>query len=90
MVTVKKTLAAMTWCGLAILMATLYFKPRFDECTSYVKTLQKVTASSYSFWQGCQVEIIPGTWASWEEIPLRAPYLLESAGCVDDGGTRCA
>ncbi len=90
MIIIKKVLATMTWCGLAIIMATFYFKPRFDECVSYSRALRSAVPSSYSLWQGCQVEIAPGTWTAWEEVPARAPHLLESVGCTDASGTRCA
>jgi hypothetical protein len=79
----------MTWCSLVVLMGTLYLKPHFDECTSSVQALSGAAASSYSLWQGCRVEIAPGTWAAWNEIPLRAPHLLKSPGCTDEKGTLC-
>lgn len=90
MVTIKNVLASMTWCGLAVLMGTLYFKPRLDECAQHARVLPSSIDFSYSLWQGCQIEIAPGTWTSWEEVPSRAPHLLVPLGCAGKRGTRCA
>lgn len=89
METVKRTLALVTWGGIVVLIGALYLKPQLDECTSSVQALSGSASSSYSLWQGCRVEIAPGTWASWNEIPLRAPHLLKSSGCADEKRTLC-
>jgi len=87
--TVKRSLAMMTWCSLVVLIGILYVKPHVDECTSAAKALTDAPASFYSPWQGCRVEIAPGTWAAWSEVPIRAPHLLKSSGCADEKGTLC-
>jgi len=87
--TVKRALAMMTWCGIVVLIGTFYLKPHFDECTSLVRALSGPAVSSYSPWQGCRIEIAPGTWAPWNEIPIRAPHLLKAPECTDGKGTLC-
>jgi hypothetical protein len=89
METVRRILEVLTWCGLAILIGTLYVKPHIEECTSTVRALSDSANASYSLWQGCRVEIAPGTWVMWKELPNRAPHLLKSPGCTEEQGTLC-
>ena len=90
METVKRVLAIMTWCGVMVLLGTFYIQPRRSECAEQVRALSAAVDFSYFPGQGCQVEVSPGVWASWNEVPVRAPQLLKLAGCTDVSGMHCA